>query len=153
MPLFHLWKIRRTKKRKRNCPECSFVALWFNLPTCDCDSSGFVTGPLFPFFRTDLPVPFCLADEHSVSDITIWTLNSPGRWRHVPAQTCNRQPYLHGLFSVRVIGFVKLSLYESCIRSSVPHQLLTLYLSDWMKKKLCVKSLLLWLHILWFSLC
>lgn len=34
-----------------------------------------------------------------------------------------------------------------------PHQILTLYLSDRMKKLLCVKSLRLWLYILWFSSC
>lgn len=109
----------RIDDKNRRSSECNFVALWFNLPTCDCDSSGFMNDHLFPFSGQSCESHFCLAEEHSVSDVTIWTLNSPGMW-HVPAETCYKQPYLHGLFSVGAIGFVKLSLYESCIRSSVP---------------------------------
>lgn len=97
----------------------------------------FCEQPSLSFFRTELWVAFCLADKHSVSDVTIWTLNSPGMWWHVPAETCYKQPYLHGLFSVSAIGFVKLSLYESCIRSSVPisYWLLSLRLNE--KGALC----------------
>lgn len=53
------------------------------------------------------------------------------------------------------ITLIRLSLYESSIRSSVPtsYGSLVLYLSHSTKKKLCVKSLVVLLYILGFSLC
>lgn len=53
------------------------------------------------------------------------------------------------------ITLIRLSLYESSIRSSVPtsYGSLVLYLSHSTKEKLCVKSLVVLLYILWFSLC
>lgn len=53
------------------------------------------------------------------------------------------------------ITLIRLSLYESSIRSSVPtsYGSLVLYLSHSTKEKLCVKSLVVLLYILGFSLC
>lgn len=53
------------------------------------------------------------------------------------------------------ITLIRLSLYESSIRSSVPtsYGSLVLYLSHSTKEKLCVKSLVVLRYILGFSLC
>lgn len=71
-----------------------------------------------------------------------------------------RKPVLPAVFPiclnlpVSLIGLVRLSLYESSIRSSVPSSYgsLALYLSYSTKEKLCVKSPVLLLHIRGFSL-
>lgn len=128
MTLVHSVGKNRRQKRKSRSSECNFVALWFNLPTCDSDSSGFVNGQLFPFSGRSCGSHFARqtnTNQHKPTSLTlntqhIWTLNRPGAWRRLPVETCYKRPYLHVPFSVAVIRFVKLSLYESCIRSSVP---------------------------------
>lgn len=66
-------------------------------------------------------------------------------------ETCTSSAlsYLPAVVSVSLIGLIRLSLYESSIRSSIP----TSYLPHSTKEKLCFKSLLLLLHILGFSWC
>ncbi len=104
-----------------------------------------------------LYVPFQLADEHSLPDISMETFYDPVTRQHVTAETCSSRTlsYLSRVLSVSLIGLIKLSLYESSIRSSVPtsYGSLALYLSHSTKGKLCVKSPVLLLHILGFSLC
>lgn len=85
------------------------------------------------------------------------TFNGPATRQHVTAETCpsSRLTYLPGVLSVSLFLLIRLSLYESSIRSSAPasYGSLALYLSDFTKEKLCVKSPVLLLHILGFSLC
>lgn len=104
-----------------------------------------------------LYVPFQLAVEHNLPDISMETFNDPATRQHVTAETCSssRLSYLPGVLSVSLIRLIRLSLYESSIRSSIPtsYGSLALYLSYSTKEKLCVKSPVLLLHILGFSLC
>lgn len=101
--------------------------------------------------------PFQLADEHSLPVISMETFNDPITGQNVTAETlsASRLSYLPRVLSVRLIGHIRLSLYESPIRSSVPSSYgsLALYLSYSTKEKLCVKSPVLLLHIPGFSLC
>lgn len=101
--------------------------------------------------------PFQLADEHSLPDINMETFNDPVTRQHVTAETCSssRLCYLPRVLSVTLLGLVRLSQYESSIRSSVPtsYGSLALYLLYSTKEKLCVKSPVLLLHIPGFSLC
>lgn len=80
-------------------------------------------------------------------DIGMETFNDPVTRQHVTAGTCSasRLSCLPWLLSVSLIGLIRLSLYESSIRSSVPtsYGSLVLYLSHSTKEKLCVKSLVL----------
>lgn len=104
-----------------------------------------------------LYVPVQLADEHNLPDISMETFNNPLTRQHVMAETCSSSSlsFLPRVLSVRLIRLIRLSLYESSIRSSVPtsHGSLAFYLSHSTKEKLCVKSPVLLLYILWFSLC
>lgn len=104
-----------------------------------------------------LYVLFQLAVEHNLCDISMETFHDPVTRQHVTAETCSsrRLSYLPRVLSVSLIGLIRLSLYESSIRSSVPTSSgsLALYLSHSTKEKLSVKSPVLLLHILGFSLC
>lgn len=94
---------------------------------------------------------------NTIPDISMETFHDPVTRQHVTAETCSsgRLSYLPRVLSVSLIGLIRLSLYESSIRSSVPtsYGSLALYLSHSTKEKLCVKSPVLLLHILGFSLC
>lgn len=104
---------------------------------------------------TGINVPFQLAGVHSPPDISMGTFNDPvTRW-HVTAETCSssRLSDFPRVLSVSLLRLIRLILYESSIRSSVPSRYgpLVLYLSHSTNKKLCVKSPVLLLHILGFS--
>lgn len=118
IPLHNLWKNRRQKKRSRSS-ECNFVALWFNLPTCDGDSSGFVNGQLFPFAGQSCESHFAW-QMHTTSLVLYLNVKSPRNMKACASRNLLQAALFTCAFSVSVIGFVKLSLYESCIRSSVP---------------------------------
>lgn len=143
--------VEEEEERKRK-PECG---LW------SCDSTCLlVTVSHWVLWSVScllLYVPFQLSDEQNLLDICMLTFTDPVRRWHVMAGTCSacRLSYLSGVLSVSLIRLIRLSLYESSIRSSVPtsYGSLALYLLHSTKEKLCVKSLVLVLHILGFSLC
>lgn len=95
---------------------------------------------------------------HSRSVVFIISLcNISMERQHVTTETCSssRHSDLPRVFVSSLIGFIRLSQYESSIRQSFPacYGPVAPYLSYSTKKKLCVKSPLLWLHIPGFSLC
>ena len=85
-----------------------------------------------------------LADEHNLPDFSMETFNDLVTQQHVTAETCSssRLSYVRGVLSVSLNRLIRLSLYESSIRSSVPSSYgsLACYLSHSTKERLCVKS-------------
>lgn len=106
---------------------------------------------------TEIYVPFQLAGVHSPPDVSMETFNDPVTRQHVTAETCSssRLSDFTQVLSVSLISLIGLILYESSIRSSAPTRYgpLVLYLSHSTNEKLCLKSPIVLLYILGFSLC
>lgn len=81
----------------------------------------FCERPALSFFRTELWLPFCLANQHNISEHqTHLNTKSPGSMAAAASRNLLQAALFACAFFSRVFGFVKLNLYESCIRSSAP---------------------------------